>query len=242
VSSRIEDGYREKFRTLLARVRPKRLQFGVDLLMDRARQLAVREGVPLPAALARLYEFTRWRVQRRLDVTGACSVLLDDTSATPRFLCDTSLGGLARWLRAAGYEAEWLRDVAGDALIAKTVERGSVLLTTDSRLWDRRALRDGQVKAQWISCHLNPADQAGVVLRDLGLELRQPRCMACGGRLAGVSKDEVSERIPPRTALWKDDYFVCSGCGKLFWRGTHWERIAARLQEQQPLPTAAVRP
>jgi hypothetical protein len=242
VSSRIEDGYREKFRTLLARVRPKRLQFGVDLLMGRARRLAEQEGVPFATALARLYEFTRWRVQRRLDVTGACTVVLDDEDAVPRFLCDTSLGGLARWLRAAGYEAEWLRDVAGDALIATAAERGSVLLTTDSRLWDRRAVRDGHVKAQWISCHQDPADQAGVVLRDLGLGLRQPRCMACGGPLAEVAKDDVRERIPPRTALWKDEYFVCAGCGKLFWRGTHWERIAARLEGQRPLPTAAVRP
>jgi uncharacterized protein with PIN domain len=223
-------------------VRPKRLQFGVELLMGRARQLAEREGVPLAAALARLYEFTRWRVQRRLDVTGACTVDVESRSVAPRFLCDSSLGGLARWLRAAGYEAEWLRDVAGDALIATAAERGSILLTTDSRLWDRRAIRDGRVSAQWISCHLDPVDQAGVVLRDLGLELRPPRCMACGGELAEVEKDDVRERIPPRTALWKDDYFVCAGCGKLFWRGTHWERIAARLEQQQPLPTAALRP
>jgi uncharacterized protein with PIN domain len=242
VASRTEDGYREKFRALLARVRPKRLQFGVDLLMGRAEQLASREGVPLAEALARLYEFTRWRVQRRLDVTGACSMEADAAAGVPRFLCDGSLGGLARWLRAAGYEAEWLRDSAGDGLLAEAAARGSVLLTTDSQLWDRRAIRDGRVRAQWISCHLDPADQAGVVLRDLRLQLREPRCMSCGGPLAGVAKEDVRARIPPRTALWQDEYFECAGCGKLFWRGTHWERIAARLEEQKPLPTAPPRP
>ena len=25
--------------------------------------------------------------------------------------------------------------------------------------------------------------------------------------------------------MWKDEYFVCAGCDRLFWRGTHWERI-----------------
>ena len=241
MASRTEDGYREKFRALLARVRPKRLQFGVDLLMGRAQQLASREGVPLSEALARLYEFTRWRVQRRLNVTGACSVEAQ-AAGVPRFLCDGSLGGLARWLRAAGYEAEWLQGRAGDALIAEAAERGSILLTSDSRLWDRRAIRDGRVKAQWISCHLDPADQAGVVLRDLGLEPREPLCMVCGGQLAAVAKDDVNERIPPRTALWKNDYFECAGCGKLFWQGTHWERIAARLKQQAPLASPASRP
>jgi hypothetical protein len=77
---------------------------------------------------------------------------------------------------------------------------------------------------------MEPADQLAMVLRDLALPLRDPRCMACGGTLAAVTKDSVRERIPPRTARWKDDYFVCDGCGQLFWQGTHWERIAARLR------------
>ena len=44
------------------------------------------------------------------------------------------------------------------------------------------------------------------------------------------AKGAVAERIPPRTARWKDEYFVCAACQRLFWRGTHWERIAARLK------------
>jgi hypothetical protein len=54
--------------------------------------------------------------------------------------------------------------------------------------------------------------------------------MACGGTLVPTPKDVVRPRIPPRTALWKDEYFVCAGCGQLFWRGTHWERIEATLR------------
>jgi hypothetical protein len=180
-----------------------------------------------------------------VDVTGACAVPLEAAAADaspPLFLCDPSLGGLARWLRAAGYEADWLRDRTGDALIAEAGRRDGVLLTTDSRLWERRAIRDGKVRAEWVSCHMDPPDQAGVVLRDLGLAPRDPRCMACGGGLVAVEKDDVRPRIPPRTALWKDDYFVCSGCGKLFWQGTHWERIVARLEQQKPLPSPASRP
>ena len=32
-----------------------------------------------------------------------------------------------------------------------------------------------------------------------------------------------------RTALWRDDYFLCAGCDQLYWRGTHWDRIAQAL-------------
>jgi uncharacterized protein with PIN domain len=55
--------------------------------------------------------------------------------------------------------------------------------------------------------------------------------MACGGELEPRPKLDVRPRIPPRTALWKDDYFVCRACDRLYWQGTHWERIRPRLVE-----------
>jgi uncharacterized protein with PIN domain len=81
----------------------------------------------------------------------------------------------------------------------------------------------------WVPVFLEPADQARLVLRDLGLGLREPRCMTCGGRLVPTAKAEILDRIPPRTALWLDAYAVCAGCGGLFWEGTHWQRIRERL-------------
>ena len=69
---RLELGYRYRFRSLLALVRPRRLEFGVELLLGRARARSERDGVALPRAMAELYDFTRQRVARRLEVTGAC--------------------------------------------------------------------------------------------------------------------------------------------------------------------------
>lgn len=233
VFERIRTGYRHRFRALLAQVRPRRLEFGVDLLMRRAEKRSAREGVPLPRALAELYEFTRVRVERRVALMAACTVDPDrpepPASESPRFLCDESLGGLARWLRAAGYPARALRGSRGDALIAAARRDGGVLLTTDSRLWERRAVLLGEVRALWLPSGMDRLEQLEMVMRDLALPLREPLCMACGGALQPVAKPTVRERIPPRTARWKDEYFVCAACGKLFWQGTHWERIVARL-------------
>ena len=233
MAGRIEDGYRRKLRTLLARVRPRRLEFGVELCLRRAGELAEREGIAQADALARVYEFTRWRVQRRLQVTGACAVPAPATAAdpAPRFLCDGSVGGLARWLWAAGYEADWRAGAAGEALWPEAAARGAVLVTTDAELLARHA---GAPAVAWVPSGMAPSAQAGVVLRDLELMPRTPRCMACGGALAKVAKDDVRERIPPRTALWKDEYFACAACGRLFWEGTHWRRIQEQLGRQRP--------
>jgi uncharacterized protein len=147
----------------------------------------------------------------------------------PRFVCDGSLGGLARWLRAAGYEARWLRVAKGSGTLSASASTGEVALVSDRRLMARRVIRDGRVRALLVPTTVTRLEQLEHVLLELGLALRPPRCMDCGGALEAVAKSDVQERIPPRTALWKDDYVVCRGCDKLYWRGTHWERIRARL-------------
>ena len=120
-------------------------------------------------------------------------------------------------------------------------QKGQVLLTADSRVLERRAIRDGSVLALWLPSTLTRHELLTMVFRDLGLSLGAPRCMACGGELVPASKEDVAPRIPPRTARWKDDYFVCARCDRLFWQGTHWERIAARLRASQDVTPAAAR-
>ena len=204
--------------------------------MKRARERSRRESVPLVRALARVYEFTRVRVARRLVVTGACSIEKPPWQrfeGTPpaRFLCDACLGVLARWLRAAGYEARQAPPLDDGELVTVARRDSLVLLTSDSDIMDRRVIREGSVFALWVPSGLNLREQLGMVVRDLGLGLRAPRCMVCGGELRTVDKDAVRPRIPPRTALWKDEYFACAACDQLFWRGTHWERISSALSE-----------
>ncbi|HXB56281.1 MAG TPA: Mut7-C RNAse domain-containing protein [Vicinamibacteria bacterium] len=231
---RIEDGYRRRFWALLALVRPRRLEFGVDLLLERAREKSAREGIALARALAFVYEFTRVRVERRLRLMEGCGlgsrVEKGFAGTPPRFLCDSSLGGLARWLRAAGYEARQGAAGSGDRLLEEAAGGGFVLLTSDSRLLDRRPLRECAVPALWIPSAFSKREQLAMLMRDLGLQPRAARCMACGGELQPTPKESVLARIPPRTALWKNEYFVCAGCNRLFWRGTHWERISGALR------------
>lgn len=151
-------------------------------------------------------------------------------SPPPRFVCDGSLGGLARWLRAAGYEAAWRAGLCGEALLAEGRRHGAVVLTSDHEVFLRREVKDGRLAAFHLPSRAGLPDQLTQVVRAYHLVERPPRCMTCGGELAPVAKEAVRDRIPPRTAAWKDEYFVCRACDRLFWKGTHWDRIRQGLK------------
>ncbi|MDB6035607.1 MAG: hypothetical protein JWM16_5945 [Verrucomicrobiales bacterium] len=229
---RIQNGYEVKMRALLTRVRPRRLEAGVQNLLGKAQRLQEETGLPEPHALEKVYH----QLQHQLNRWGQVKELAQQTVSfrdalppEPFFLCDSGLGGLTRWLRAAGYEADWIPDVDDSVLIQEAQRREAILVTTDSMMMERRILRDGIVPALWVPPAFKMHEQLALVLRELRLPLRQPRCMQCGGQLQVVDKESVREKIPPKTYRWLNEFFVCQGCGKLFWHGTHWQRIRGQL-------------
>src|SRR3712207_6088558 len=65
-----------------------------------------------------------------------------------RFLCDSMLGGLSKWLRAAGYDTYYARegtDVSDASLTRRALEEGRMLLTSDGGFLERKPVRDGSV-------------------------------------------------------------------------------------------------
>jgi len=153
--------------------------------------------------------------------------------APPAFWCDAMLGGLARWLRAAGYDAAWVEGIDDTDLVRQALATGRVLLTCDTGLMKHGVIAAGRIRALLLPPGLSKLDQLRFVLRSLGLRRRDPRCMACGGELSEVPKESVRPEAPPRTFAWCERFFRCQRCAKLFWQGTHWQRIEIALGESE---------
>ena len=218
---RILNAYGAKFRALLLRAGARRVAQGMEWFFNRA---ALDHNNQSSGALDAIVHQTRRRLARFF---ATRSVPCQDP---PVFVCDVGLGGLARWLRAAGYMAFWREGTTDPELIEEARAKSAILLTTDSGMMERRVLRDGELPAVWVSPGLTKLQQLESLLAELDLPLLQPRCMHCGGELQTVNKAAVAERIPPKTYRWRDDYFICQNCGKLFWYGSHWRRIGQGLR------------
>ena len=207
---------------------------GAVRLVDQGRWYASNARLTPARALMETWVEARARAGERKDIAAGRPVppwRRFSDEEPPRFLCDPSLGGLARWLRAAGYDALVDPGVAGHRLPDEALRRGRVLLTTETEVFERRIVANGLLVLVWVPSALTMREQLRMVMCDLGLGLRDARCMSCGGFLVATPKEEIFARIPPRTAKWLDEYFVCSSCDRLFWQGTHWERIARTLAE-----------
>jgi uncharacterized protein len=149
-----------------------------------------------------------------------------------RFLCDAMLGGLAKWLRAAGYDTYYARegtDVSDRSLTQKALEEGRVLLTSDGGFLERRPVRDGSVGFMQVP-YLPLEEQLRLVVDRFALSRRPSRCMVCNGELATVTPGAVPDRVPPGVLRNHEEFFLCGGCGRVFWHGSHWGRISGRLE------------
>ena len=147
------------------------------------------------------------------------------------FVCDAMLGGLARWLRAAGYDAEFEHGISDPALVARALESGRVLLSSDAGVFERSIVRKELVRSLFVPRAVPKVEQLRFVLGALKLPVLEPRCMGCGGRLVEVPKEAVRGEAPPRTFEHQARFWRCDRCGKLLWKGTHWQKIAAHLDD-----------
>jgi uncharacterized protein with PIN domain len=50
-----------------------------------------------------------------------------------------------------------------------------------------------------------------------------------------VSKDDVVGEVPSDSLEAYDEFWRCEGCGKVYWRGSHWRRIVEKVAEASRL-------
>jgi uncharacterized protein with PIN domain len=152
-------------------------------------------------------------------------VLLHD----PRFVLDGHLGRLAAYLRMLGFDT-WYARHADDVLLAHvSSSEHRMLLTRDVGLLKRREVETGYC----VRSH-KPHEQLREVSRRFALTSRLDpfgRCMDCNGPLFRVRKEDVEELLPPHTRETKNEFSRCAECHKVFWRGSHYARMAGWIKE-----------
>jgi uncharacterized protein len=164
-------------------------------------------------------------VFRTLDIDGG----LRPVPPHGRFVVDINLGKLAKYLRLLGFDAVSDGDLDDGDLAEISAEQNRILLTKDRNLLKRSIIVHGYYVRE-----VSPRDQLVEVVRRFELgETIDPfaRCMECNGVVEDVAKSEIEDQLEPLTREHFDEFRRCSGCGRLFWRGSHFDKLSAIVVE-----------
>ncbi len=150
-----------------------------------------------------------------------------------KFIVDNNVGKLAKWLRMIGYDTLFFNGSNDFHMVATALNEGRVILTRDTQIMKRRVVIGGRLKAILIKSD-KPELQMRQVINDLNLDCQfKPFaiCLECNQPLLEGSKQQVEGRVPPYVFQTQNQYMECPICQRIYWRGTHWQRMTGKLKK-----------
>jgi uncharacterized protein with PIN domain len=154
-------------------------------------------------------------------------------SAPRAFVLDVHLGKLARLLRMLGIDAFYQNTLSDQEIAALAAEQKRTVLTRDIGLLKQKVLQYGY----WLRSQ-QPEEQLLETMQWFSLcSLSRPfsRCMACNGLLQPVAKDRIEDHLPPQTKEYFNEFYQCTGCGHVYWKGSHYENMQRLVERVRSL-------
>jgi uncharacterized protein with PIN domain len=228
---------------------PERRKRDIDIEIDRSRSVkdAIESvGVPHPEVDLILVDgisvdFTRLLVGgervavypmfERLDISPLLR-LRPRPLRDPRFVADVHLNKLARHLRMAGFDTLCEPAWDDDRIVACSIAERRTILTRDKGM-----LRRSEVDRGYFVRAVESEEQLAEVLRALQLEaLVAPftRCRECNTPLVEAKPGEADARVPERIRSIYERYKRCPTCTRVYWEGSHFQRMQGVLARALP--------
>jgi len=146
----------------------------------------------------------------------------------PCFVLDGHLGRLAAYLRMLGFDTAYRNDYEDEELAEISASQNRILLTRDRGLLKRRKVTHG-----FCLRTKDSREQLLNVIQRFDLDSQMnpfSRCIACNGLLVRVEKAEIYDLLQPGTKKYFDDFSRCENCAKIYWKGSHHDRMNALIE------------
>jgi uncharacterized protein with PIN domain len=146
-----------------------------------------------------------------------------------RFVVDVNLGKLAQKLRLLGFDTLFRNDFEDDEIIDISLEEKRIILTRDKGILKQNAVTHG-----YFIRNDDPKKQLTEVIERFQLQNSfRPfsRCSNCNGELEEVAKSKLKTILPNDTLNYYNEFWNCTGCGKIYWEGSHFGRILNWVDE-----------
>ncbi len=150
----------------------------------------------------------------------------------PKFIADVHLGKVARILRLLGFDVFLDAALSDTDIINQSLKNKRIILTRDRGILKQRRVRYGYyVKEDSLE------EQMRSIIKRYALKDKiKPftRCSKCNGQLKVVAKQKILAQLPSLTRQYYNEFYRCSGCGKIYWPGTHLPSLLTTLKRIIP--------
>jgi len=148
---------------------------------------------------------------------------------SPCFIADVMLGRLAKWLRIAGFDVLYSNTFSDDELVRISNDESRVLLSRDTRLLVRKAVRSFIfLESQELQMQIRQVFKSVHVL---SLPVLLTRCISCNEPLQPAERKSVHGIVPEYVFETQKEFKSCPSCGKVFWAGTHRKSVLRTLEQ-----------
>lgn len=141
----------------------------------------------------------------------------------PRFIVDVHLGKLARFMRMFGFDSSYKNMYAEDDIVSLSLNEKRTILTKDREILKRNDVTHGY----WLRSE-SPKEQLKEIISRFDLKnlIKEfSRCLQCNTLLKKIEKEEILDRLQPKVREWQNEFYFCSVCNKIFWKGSHYKRM-----------------
>ena len=132
-----------------------------------------------------------------------------------------------------GFDTLYETDYADPQIVEIALADGRTILTRDRGLLQRRPVASGQVPGYLVQSE-QVDERVREVLTHFGLMsdiTPFQRCLACNGLIEPVAKAAVVDQLEPLTAAHYDEFYRCQRCDRIYWRGSHFDKMQASVDE-----------
>jgi uncharacterized protein len=147
----------------------------------------------------------------------------------PKFLLDVHLGSLAKYMRMAGFDTHYRNDFSDDEMVIISNREKRTILTKSRNLLKRNEVTHGY----WVRSTGTEEQLREVVTRFHLEKIISPftRCMECNHPIEIIDRNELQEKLPPKVGLWHNEFRICKKCGRIYWKGSHYQKMQSLIDK-----------
>lgn len=161
-------------------------------------------------------------VFERFDISRVTRLRLEPLREI-RFIIDSHLAKLARYLRMLGFDTLHENHYEDSEITEIAVRERRIVLSRDRGLLMRRDITHGRYVR-----NTEPRKQLQEIVDWLDLSSSMTpftRCIHCNGLLHEVNKDSIADQIKADTRQYYQQFWQCDGCRQIYWKGSHYQKM-----------------